>query len=83
MTEGKVVDLSRRKFLRNAGLTVAGIAVASSGLGMLVSGCAKETDTANGNGNGSLVVPEWPYQYKKLNPDLAAERAYAAYKVDG
>ncbi len=72
-------DSSRRRFLKNAGITVAGIAVASSGLGILLSGC----ETSDNASQAAVVVPEWPWPYTKIDPDVAAERAYLSYQESG
>lgn len=81
--ESKIITpdgISRKKFLKGAGSTVAGVALLG-GVGSVLSGCA------NGNGNGEqssasaegVEVPEHPFEYKPLDPDKVAERAYDAY----
>jgi hypothetical protein len=61
-------SLSRRKFLRGAGASVAGLAVVgSAGLLMKNSAIATQSPTP-----GALP-------YIKIDPDKAAERAYQAY----
>ncbi len=84
MSEEQINELTRRRFLRNAGITVAGIAVASSGLGALLSGCAQEEVAGgNGNGNGQIALPQWPWPYAKLDLAKAEERGYLSYKEAG
>lgn len=76
MSEQKLV--SRKEFLKKAGFTVAGVAVTGS-LASVLTGCAAQpaatVDTSQ--------TPDWPYPYKKLDPDKVAERAFEAYKTKG
>ena len=77
--------LSRRKILRNAGVSLAGITLASS-MGLL-SGCSNQAAPvpvpATAAEPAEVPIPEWPLSYVKLDPAVAEERAYAAYKEDG
>ncbi len=81
-TGNKIItpSMSRKKFIKGAGSTVAGVALLG-GVGSLLTGCGE-----NGNGNGAakegdsnIEVPEHPFEYKPLDPDKVAERAYDAY----
>ncbi len=70
---GKQKQLSRKDFLKAAGASAAGIALA----GTFLSGCnLAGTD----NGSREIAAPEWPYNYAKLDPEAAAERAYDGYQ---
>jgi len=75
MKESK--QISRKDFLKGVGKTVAGVAVAGS-LGSVLTGCSSNTSTAS-----VTEKPEWPFAYKKSDPDKAAERAYKGYKEKG
>lgn len=79
MGEEKGIILSRRKFLRGAGATVAGLALVGSGL--LLSGC-EELETVASE-VPKIPAAQWPFKYVKLDPDVAAERAYKGYKAGG
>jgi hypothetical protein len=88
MSEEKVKELSRRKFLHGAGASVAGFALAGT-VGMMLSGCSKSEGSAAPPAAPPAVAPaepavaEWPYTYKKLDPDVAAQKGYDGYKADG
>ncbi|HHX74827.1 MAG TPA: twin-arginine translocation signal domain-containing protein [Firmicutes bacterium] len=71
----EVKEISRRKFLVGAGATIAGAALAG-GIGGMLAGC--EAQSA-----GKVETPNWPAEYKKLDPDKAAERGFNAYKNGG
>lgn len=58
---------------------MAGLAAASTGLAVILSGCTEEATGSNGNGK----VPEWPWPYTKIDPDVVAARAYASYQESG
>ncbi|MBS4031731.1 MAG: hypothetical protein KGZ63_10005 [Clostridiales bacterium] len=75
--------LSRRKLLRNAGVSLAGITLASS-MGFL-SGCSNQAAPvpATVAEPAEVPVPVWPLSYVKLDPAAAEQKAYAAYKEDG
>lgn len=74
--------LSRRKLLRNAGVSLAGITLAGS-LGLL-SGCSNQTAPVPATTDPSEVSkPEWPLRYVKLDPSVSEKMAYDAYKEDG
>jgi hypothetical protein len=76
--ERKVLQLSRKDFLKGTGASVAGL-VLMGGLSTLVTGCA----TQNAPAAGEIAVPEWPYKYAKLDADKAAQKAYEGYKEGG
>jgi hypothetical protein len=84
MSEEKVKELSRRKFLHGAGASVAGLALAGT-VGMMLSGCTKSEGSAAPPAAAptEIAVAEWPYTYKKLDPDVAAQKGYDGYKADG
>jgi hypothetical protein len=72
-------EISRKEFLKGVGKTVAGVAVVST-LGSVLSGCATPTNTT---ASSSPEKPQWPFTYKKMDPEKAAERAFKAYKEKG
>ncbi len=88
MLDSKVKELTRRKFLRGAGASVAGLALAGT-VGILLPGCSKQepaapvTPPANAAPEPVIGVPEWPLNYVKLDPGTAEKRAYDAYMEDG
>jgi len=67
-------QISRKDFLKGVGTTVASVAVVGT-LGSVLTGCTTET--------GVQEKPQWPYPYKKMDPEKAAEKAYKAYKEKG
>ncbi|MFO7951827.1 MAG: hypothetical protein R6U91_03345 [Bacillota bacterium] len=69
--------MTRKDFLKNVGIFTAGTVLLTS-TGGLLYGCSPE-EAATSNGNG-IETPEWPFPYKKIDPDLVAERAYEGYK---
>lgn len=79
MAEEKV--LSRRKLLRGAGYSLAGLTLAGT-VGAFFSGCS-DSPTAAEPVNPKLNSPTWPLAYVKLDPDVAEKRAYDAYMEDG
>ncbi len=58
-------ELSRREFLTKSGLVVAATAVGAAGLGF-VSVAQQQ-------------APDWPFPYKELDPDKAAQIGYDGY----
>lgn len=64
---------SRRQFLKTTGGVTLGM-LAVSGMGSLLSSCSTEEKAA------AIEVP-WPYD--KVDPELAAERAYERYYQGG
>ncbi len=78
VTEKKMKELSRRKFLQGAGTSLAGVALAG-GVGALLTGRGQ----AESNTGSEVAAAKWPFEYKKLDPDEAAKRGYDAYKEDG
>ncbi len=75
--EKKTLHLPRRDFLKGAGGAVAGLALAGGVGGLLLSGCGGNAPVA------AVSPPAWPAQYKKLDPDVAAEKGYKYYKEGG
>lgn len=59
-------NLSRREFLTRSGVVVAGTAVGAAGL----------------VGFQQPAVPGWPWPYKEIDPEKAAQIAYQGY-MDG
>jgi|BioPla2DNA2_1021312.scaffolds.fasta_scaffold53220_2 hypothetical protein len=68
-------QISRKDFLKKAGLTVAGVAVTGSLLSACSPGTTASADTSS--------APEWPFTYTKIDPAVAEERAYKAYHEQG
>ena len=68
-------QISRKDFLKKAGMTVAGVAVTGSLLSACSSDTAASADTSK--------APEWPFTYSKIDPAVAEERAYKAYHEQG
>ncbi len=73
MREEKQNELSRRKFLRGAGASVAGLA-AAGGMGLFANKVISP-------GEASAAQP--PFKYVKLDPNRAAEMAFSAYMDKG
>lgn len=68
-------QITRKDFLKKAGMTVASVAVT----GTLLSACSADT-TASAD---TSQAPEWPFTYTKIDPAVAEERAYKAYHEKG
>lgn len=75
MAEEKKILIDRKKFLKGAGASLAGIAL-MGGVGSLLTGCAEEAQAPAGNS----IAPSWPLEYKKLDPDQAEQIAYDSYR---
>ena len=76
MTNEKKKILTREQFIKGslAGLVLAG------GAGSLLSGCSETADSPpTNNNNAEIATPAWPFNYKKLDPDRAAEIAWKSY----
>lgn len=77
-------NVSRRNFLKKAGITAisAGLLCSTGGL---LTGCGAATESKNTASatNQSDVAPDWPYSYVKLDPEKVAERTFEAYKEGG
>lgn len=73
MTDNK--KMSRKDFMKTATKSVAGVAVMGT-LGGVLTGCSDNKASADG-------PAPYPYEYKKLDPDVARERAYNAYFEKG
>ncbi len=63
--------LSRRNFLANAGKMAAGAAAGAAGLSLAAVPAA------------AADVPQWPWPYKKLDPEAIYWRANAGYYDGG
>lgn len=79
MAEEKV--LSRRKLLRGAGYSLAGLTLAGT-MGVFLPGCS-ETPAVGEPGDTEMKAAEWPLEYVKLDPAVAEKRAYDAYMEGG
>ncbi len=66
-------NLSRRKFLRGAGASVAGLAAVGS-MGLFANKVISPGEASAANA---------PFKYVKLDPNMAAEMAFAAYMDKG
>lgn len=62
-------QLSRRRFLTNAGKLAAGAAAGAAGLSIL----------AGSQPAAAAEVPEWPWPYKKLDPEAVEKRGQELY----
>ena len=76
----KEKELSRRRFIKSAGATLA-VTALSAGVGGLLTGCSKPEEETTGGANGQPVEVTWPLGYKPLDPDKAEEMAYNSYKA--
>lgn len=82
-----MTEISRKEFLKGVGKAVAGVTVVGT-FGSVLTGCsAPEAEAAPVAAPVAAAVtpekPQWPYPYKKVDPDKAAERAFKAYKEKG
>lgn len=68
-------QLSRKDFLKKTGITLAGVAVSGS----LLTACSAQPTASLDESK----TPEWPFVYKKIDPAVAEERAFNAYKELG
>jgi len=75
MTENK--QISRKKFIKGIGVTVAGVAV-TGGLSGLLTGCSTPVATTD-----TSQAPAWPFKYEKLDPTVVEARAFKGYKEKG
>ncbi len=69
-------QLSRKDFLKGAGVTLAGVAMAGT-MGTVLTACSSTTASAD---------PEpysWPLPYEKVDPAVAEENAFKGYKEKG
>ena len=76
MSEQK--QISRKDFLKKAGLTVAGVAVTGT-LSTVLTACASEP-TASLDTN---QAPAWPFAWKKIDPAVAEANGFKGYKEKG
>lgn len=74
--DNKKEDLTRRKFLRGAGVALGGLAL-GGGVG------AALLSTYGEDASAAVASPSWPMEYKPLDPDVAAKRGYDGYFKDG
>ncbi len=75
--EEKKILLDRKKFLKGAGASLAGLAL-MGGVGSLLAGCDQGGAAAP---TGSESAPSWPVAYEKLDPDKAEQLAYDSYQA--
>lgn len=78
-------EMSRKDFLKGVGKAVAGVTVAGA-FGSVLTGCSAQEAAAAPAPAAAPVAPEkpqWPFPYKKIDADKAAERAFKAYKEKG
>lgn len=68
-------QISRKEFLKKTGITIAGVAATGS----LLSACSVQPTASL----DTSQAPEWPLKYKKIDPAIAEERAFNAYKEKG
>jgi len=74
--------LTRRKFLRRAGTSLAGVAVAGN-MGVMFAGCTPFRQQGSGTASSDIQMPKWPFNYKKIDPEKAARLGYEFYKEGG
>lgn len=77
MAEEKV--LTRRNLLRGAGVSVAGLAMAST-MGVFLTGCAE--DDAEGAATNP-AAPDFPWNYEALDIEECKAAAYENYMAGG
>ncbi len=82
MKEKKIVQVSRKDFLKGSGASLAGL-VLLGGIGGLISGCAPSETATPASTEGTVTPPPWPYPYVKLDADKGRQRAYEAYAQGG
>jgi len=70
-------QITRKNFLKGMGTTIAGVTVLG-GMTSVLTGCDEEAQASNSQGEAS-----YPMNYKKVDPDKVADRAYAGYKEKG
>lgn len=70
-------QITRKNFLKGMGTTIAGVTVLG-GMTSILTGCDEDAQAAN---NG--VEASYPMNYKKVDPDKVADRAYTAYHEQG
>lgn len=78
-----MTEMSRKDFLKGVGKAVAGVTVAGA-FGSVLTGCStQEATVVPAAAPATPEKPQWPFPYKKLDADKAAERAFKAYKEKG
>ena len=73
----KEKQITRKNFLKGMGTTIAGVTVLG-GMTSILTGCDEEVQASNDQGEAS-----YPMNYKKVDPDKVADRAYNAYHEQG
>lgn len=68
--DSKIVNISRRNFLKGMGVVTAAAALSTGGFGLLSKADAQE-------------APTWPFPYKKLDPEAIMPVAYEGYFKGG
>ncbi|MDF2591496.1 MAG: split soret cytochrome c precursor [Clostridia bacterium] len=72
-----MAEISRKEFLKGVGKTVAGVTVVGA-LGSVLTGCTTAETTA-----AVPERPQWPFPYKKLDPEKVLARGFKGYKDKG
>ncbi len=72
-------DVSRRDFLRKAGVGVLGLGA------MTLAGCAASPadPTPAAGDNTTVEAPAWPWKWEELDPQVALENGYKAFYTHG
>jgi len=76
-------NITRKDFIKGMGTTLAGVTLLG-GMSGVLTGCSEEEAAQVAEQMG--VEPEqvaYPVAYTEIDPDIAAERAYKAYKEQG
>ncbi|WP_246451760.1 hypothetical protein [Alkalicella caledoniensis] len=68
-------QISRKKFLKGVGATVASVAVVGT-IGSVLAGCSSEA-------SADVEKAQWPYPYQKVDSAEAEKIAYKGYKEKG
>ncbi|NBG87330.1 hypothetical protein [Isachenkonia alkalipeptolytica] len=70
-------QITRKNFLKGMGTTLAGVTVLG-GMSSILTGCDEDVQAA-----GDRDEAVYPVNYKKVDPDMVADRAYNAYHEQG
>jgi len=81
MSNTEQKQISRKNFLKGAGVSVAGVAMAG-GIGALLTACTSP-GSASIDTTGSTEKPQWPFKYVKLDPAVVEARAFKGYQEKG
>ncbi|MDF2531952.1 MAG: split soret cytochrome c precursor [Clostridia bacterium] len=72
-----MAEISRKEFLKGVGKAVAGVTVVGT-LGSVLTGCTTAEPTS-----AVAEKPQWPFPYKKLDPEKVLARGFKGYKEKG